>query len=250
MNNFSVLLILAFIGSVAGLIGGVLFLVKEGWSKKLSLIATPLAAGVLLAFSLLDLLPEAVEQIGTSAFGIVLAIIVISFLFERFVFALHHHDHGAREYRGDPVSLVILGDTVHNFLDGVAIAAAFLVNPSLGVVAALATFIHETPHEIADFGILIKNGWTRRRAFVANLFSALATFPGAILTYYFASQIESAIGVMLAVAAGLFLYIASTDFLPEVAHESEKNSIKQAAFLLIGIFLIILVGTLVPEIHP
>lgn len=249
MSQLPTLLLLTFLGSVAGLIGGVLFLVKEGWCKKLSFIATPLAAGVLLSLSLLDLLPKAVEVVGNIAFYVVLIVIVASFLFERFLFSLHHHDHGSRGKHSGPVSLVIIGDTIHNFLDGIAIAAAFMVNPSLGVVAALATFLHETPHEIADFGILVKNGWSKQKAFAANFFSALATFPGAILTYFYAGKVEGTTGVMLAIAAGLFLYIAATDFLPEVAHNQEKGSFKQAVFLIIGILAMILVGALVPEIH-
>ena len=130
---------------------------------------------------------------------------------------------------------MIFGDTVHNFLDGVAIAAAFLVNPSLGLVVALSTFLHETPHEIADFGILLSAGWSRQKAFVANLFSALATFPGALLTYFYASRVESAVGVLLAIAAGLFLYVAATDFLPEVRHAPKTKPWRQALLLIMGI---------------
>ncbi len=224
-------------------------MVNENWSKTLSFIATPLAAGVLLSLSLLDLLPEAVETIGAPAFTVVLVVMVAAFLFERFLFSLHHHDHGLRGKHAGPVSLVIFGDTIHNFLDGVAIAAAFMVSPSLGVVAAFASFLHETPHEIADFGILIKNGWSKRKAFNANFFSALATFPGAIITYFYAGKVEGATGVMLAIAAGLFLYIAATDFLPEVAHSEEKGSFRQAVFLIVGILAMVWVGTLVPEMH-
>lgn len=241
---------LAFIGSVAGLIGGVLFLVKEKWCKPLSFIAVPLAAGVLLALSLLDLLPKAVEETGNLAFTIVLIVFIASFLIERFLFSLHHHDHhsNAGKHEG-AVSLVIFGDTIHNFLDGVAIATAFVINPSLGLFVALATFLHETPHEIADFGILIANGWSKKKAFMANFFSALATFPGAILAYIFSERVEGLTGVLLAVAAGLFLYVATTDFLPEVALRQGKSSFKQALFLIIGILAIVLLGFLVPEIH-
>lgn len=246
MDSFVTLLLLTFVGSVAGLIGGVLFLIKEEWCKTLSFVATPLAAGVLLSLALLDLLPEAVEAIDTKAFTVVLVVMVAAFLFERFIFSLHHHDHGSRGSHSGPVSLVVFGDTIHNFLDGVAIAAAFMVNPSLGVVTAFAAFLHETPHEIADFGILIKNGFSKQKAFSVNFLSALATFPGAIITYFYAGKVEGATGVMVAIAAGLFLYIATTDFLPEVAHGGEKGSFKQAAFLVIGILAMVLVGTLVP----
>jgi zinc and cadmium transporter len=249
MNSLPFLLVLAFIGSVAGLIGGVVFLVKENWCKTLSFIAMPLAAGVLLSLALLDLLPEAVEVIGERAFSIVLIVIVASFLVERFLFNLHHHDHHAKDDEESSIPLVIFGDTIHNFLDGIAIGVAFIVNPTLGVFTAFATFLHETPHEIADFGILVANGWSKRRAFTANFFSALATFPGALFAYYYAGKAESTTGILLAVAAGLFLYVATTDFLPEVSHGYKGSTWKQALFLIVGILAIVIVGALIPEMH-
>ncbi len=241
---------LSLLGSIAGLIGGVIFLVRKDLCKPLSKIAIPLAAGVLLALSLLDLFPEAVEQVGDTAFTVVLSVFVLSFLTEKFLFSLHHHeDHDHAHEHKDAVSLVIFGDTIHNFLDGVAIGASFLIDPSLGLFVSLATFLHETPHEIADFGILVSNGWSRKRAFMANFFSAIFTIPGAFLTYFFAAKIESGTGILLSVAAGLFLYVASTDFLPELSHDHGKSNVKQAFFLILGIILIALLKVFVPEMH-
>lgn len=249
-NSFVSLFFLAFIGSVAGLIGGIILLFRRKWARKLSSIAVPFAAGVLLAVSLLDLLPESVEHIESAAFNVVLIVFVLLFLFERFIFFLHHHEEGTRKERvGGTIPMVIFGDTIHNFLDGVAIAASFLVNPSLGFIVALSTFLHETPHEIADFGILLANGWSRQKVFAANLFSALATFPGAFLTFYYAEKVEAGVGILLAVAAGLFLYIAATDFIPEAEHAPREALGRQALFLIIGILAIVALGFLFPEIH-
>jgi zinc and cadmium transporter len=242
-----ILLGLSFIGSVAGLIGGVVFLFKEKWAKSLASFAIPLAAGVLLAVSLLDLLPEAVSEIGDQAYSIILIVFVTVFLLEKFFFSLHHHDHKSACSHTNAVPLVIFGDTIHNFLDGVAIAASFLVNPFLGLVVALSTFLHETPHEIADFGILLSAGWSRRKAFMANFLSSLATFPGAIMTYLYASQIKSAVGILLAVAAGVFLYVAATDFLPEVNRDRKESAGRQALFLILGILVIVILGAFIPE---
>jgi zinc and cadmium transporter len=247
MSPLFTLLTLAFIGSVAGLIGGVILLVKEKWAKVLTVHAIPLAAGVLLAVSLLDLFPEAVEAVGEKAFSIVLVVFVVLFLIERFLFSLHHHQEPEDAHTVIAVPTVILGDTLHNFMDGVAIAASFMIDPSLGLVVALATFLHETPHEIADFGILLSAGWTRQKAFFTNFASALATFPGAILTFYFAEKIEAGVGTLLAVSAGLFLYVAATDFLPELARNHAKSSLRQAVFLIIGILVIVALGAFVPE---
>lgn len=251
MSPLFSLLALSFIGSVAGIIGGVVFLFKKDWAEALASRAIPLAAGVLLAVSLLDLAPEAVDIIGNQTFSIILIVFVVFFLIERFLFYLHHHHY--EDAHGHDVEttvpLVIFGDTIHNFLDGVAIAASFMVNPSLGLIVAASTFLHETPHEIADFGILLSAGWTRKRAFFANFLSALATFPGAILTFYFAEKIEAGIGVLLAVSAGLFLYVATTDFLPEVSHAPRGTSRRQALFLIIGILIIVALGAIVPEMQ-
>jgi zinc and cadmium transporter len=247
------LLTLSLIGSVAGLIGGVVFLLKQNWCKRLSSVATPLAAGVLLSLALLDLLPEAVEASGQIAFTVVLATFVIAFLFERFLFSIHHHDHEGHEHSekqsGGAISVVIVGDTIHNFLDGIAIGAAYLQHPSLALFVALATFLHETPHEIADFGILIANGFSRRKTFLYNFASALATIPGAFIAFYFAGNLEGGVGVLLAIAAGLFLYVSTTDFLPHLVHRDGKMSIKQISYLIAGILIIYVMGLLVPELH-
>ena len=244
--SFLTLLVLAFIGSVAGLIGGIIFLFNKFLAKILASYAVPFAAGVLLSVSFLDLLPEAVDEIGKSAFPIILAVFIVLFLVEKFLFHLHHHN-GEEHDKKDIVPLVIFGDTVHNLLDGVAIGASFLASPSLGLLVTLATFLHETPHEIADFGILISAGWTRKRAFWANFFSSLATFPGAIFAYFYSGGIDSLSGVLVAVAAGFFLYVSTTDFIPETKKVSGVSSFKTVSFLILGMALTILLGVLLPH---
>ena len=255
MSSITLLLIYSFIGSIAGLIGGVILLFKKDWAKGLASISVPLAAGVLLTLSFLDLLPEAVEVYGEGAFMIILGVFVVLFLIERFFFYFHHHVESSESHAGHfhfqgetVIPLVIFGDTIHNFLDGVVIGASFLVNPSLALLVSFSTFLHETPHEVADFGILLANGWSRQKAFITNLLSALATFPGALLTYFYAEKIEQGVGMLLAIAAGFFLYVATTDFLPEATHAPKKFLGRQALFLLIGIFVIITIRWLFPEI--
>lgn len=248
MNVPPLLFLYALLGSVAGLIGGVVFLVSKKGAAFLTKISLPLAAGVFLALSFLDLLPEAVEEAGPVAFSIILAVFIIIFLIERLFFPLHHHedDHPHKS----AVPFVIFGDTIHNFLDGIAIGAGFLVNPSLGLLVALGSFLHETPHEIADFAILLRSGFSKAKAFWTNFFSALATIPGAFLTYYYADKVESGIGILLAVAAGLFLYVATTDFLPELTHEHKEKGAhwEQTLFLIIGVLIVVGVRALFPEV--
>lgn len=235
---------LSLLGSVAGLAGGAVFFISKKFSGMLASVAIPLAAGVLLALTFLELLPESIELLGENTYLLLLVVFVGFFLVERFLFFLHHHEGHMHE---SAVPLVLFGDTIHNFLDGAAIAAAFLVSPGLGLVVALATFLHETPHEIADFGILLSAGYSRAKAFWTNFFSALATIPGAFLTYYFSAVIENLEAYLLTVAAGLFLYIAATDFLPEVGHEHGKFSLKEVFFLLVGVGIMIGVGFAFPE---
>lgn len=245
------LLLLTFIGSVAGLIGGVVFLIKKDWARKLSEYAVPFAAGVLLAVSLLHLIPEAFHQMGESAFVWVLGAFLFSFLFEEYFAHLHHHEHRKGTLKKATIPLILFGDTVHNFIDGVAIAAAFLADPTFGLIVAGATFLHETPHEIGDFGVLLSTGWSTTKTFTANLFSALATFPGALLVYFvLGPEAHEKIGALLAISAGVFLYLGASDFLPEVREDGHNHGVsvgKQLTLLILGVLLMYGLFLLSPE---
>lgn len=247
MENVLPILGLATLGSLAGLLGGLLMLSKKNWAKVISVHAIPFAAGVMLVVSLLDLLPEAIEKTSpNTVFPIVLIVIVAAFFFEQFFMHLHHHEEHTRTISRS-MPLVVVGDTIHNFIDGLAIAAAYLVSPSLGVVVALATFLHEIPHEMGDFGLMIAAGWQRAKIILVNVFSAMSSYLGAILVVAFAASFEANLGVLLAVAGGLFLYIASSDLLPEV-HEDHKDSPwHQAGLLLAGVVLMWGIGQILPH---
>jgi len=241
------IIILSFIGSVAGLIGGVIFLIKREWAKTLSLYAVPFAAGVLITVSLLHLLPEATHEVGEKAYYVVLVAFLGSFLFEKFFANLHHHEHRKSTTHRSSIPLVIFGDTIHNFIDGVAIASAYLADPAFGLIVALATFLHETPHEIGDFGILMKAGWSSTKTFTANALSALATFPGAFFVFFLVRDAHEKIGVLLAISAGVFLFLGAADFLPEVGEDGDKKiAVKEVFFLLLGVTVMVLLKVLSP----
>lgn len=250
-NSLPFLLFLTFLGSVAGLIGGITFLVKQDWARKLSERAVPFAAGVLLSVSILHLIPEAAHQMGENAYVWVLGALLFSFFFEEYFAHLHHHEHRRGTIRKATIPLILFGDTVHNFIDGVAIAAAYMADPTFGVIVTVATFLHETPHEIGDFGVLISSGWSRSKTFVANLFSALATFPGALLVYFvLGKDAHENIGALLAISAGVFLYLGASDFLPEVADGEHNHGIpiwKQLFLLIFGVVLMYLLFLISPE---
>jgi zinc and cadmium transporter len=247
-NEMLQLVLLVALGSIAGLIGGVIFLINDKWARVLCKYAVPFAAGVLISVSLLHLIPEAVHATGESVYVVVLASFIFAFFFEQFFAHLHHHEDKKHTMTKSSVPLVIFGDTIHNFIDGVAIAAAYLVNPMAGLVVAIATFLHEAPHEIADFGILVKSGWPKRKAFTANFLSAMATFPGAFLVIYYSEVIHGGVGVLLAISGGVFLYLGASDFLPEVAEENHgKPAWKELSVFILGVLLMYLLTFLTPE---
>lgn len=235
-NSIGTLIILSLVGSVAGLVGGVIFLLKRSWSKKLSFFAIPFAAGVLLSVSLLHLIPEAAEVMGHRAYLFILSSFLGAFIFEKYFASLHHHEEHINTLQKSTIPLVIFGDTIHNFIDGVAIAAAYLAAPGLGITVALSTFLHETPHEIGDFGVLISRGWSRKKTFIANLLSALTTIPGALVVFYlFPNAGEDSVAWLLAIAAGIFLYLGASDFLPEVGeHDSKRDTFTKVLLVIMG----------------
>lgn len=146
------------------------------------------------------------------------------------------------------IPLIIFGDTIHNFIDGVTIAAAFATDPSFGVVITLATFLHETPHEIGDFGVLISLGWSKAKTFKTNFLSAMATFPGAFVTYFFLQDANREVAILIAISGGIFLFLGASDFLPEVKHrKAESGKWKEVAFVLLGIIVMYSLSFITPE---
>lgn len=237
---------LVTLGSVAGLLGGLAFLVKPSWTRFLSEYSIPFAAGILLTVSITHLIPESLE--GTSyAPMIILVSFLISFLFEHMFFYLHHHEHKHHTEIESSVPLVIVGDTIHNFVDGVTIAAAFLISPSLGFLVAFSTFLHEVPHEIGDFGILLSAGWSKMKVLLANFLSALATFFGAGFALMFSGNLTLNAS-LLAISAGLFLYLGASDFLPEPGDDPKKTGKMKIAAFFCGVVIMLAMGYLLPEI--
>lgn len=245
MSDFAAILFLSLIGSVFGLIGGLLFLYIPAWSHWLSKYSTPFAAGVLLTISLLGLLPEATHEIGENAYILMLAAFLASYLFEHFFFGLHHHETHEHSIHKGSISLVIVGDTIHNFVDGVAIAAAYFVAPGFGIISAITTFLHEIPHEIGDFGILHRAKWKKQKIILVNILSSLASIVGALSIFYITKD-EVFIGSLLAISAGIFLYLGASDFLPHLT-EDTRDRVSPVFVLLAGVVLVYLLLNLIPH---
>lgn len=242
------LLGLSLLGSIIALFGGVVFLFNKKLSNLLEKHSVSFAAGVLVTVSLLGLLPESVHILGESAFWVITISFLSVFLFEHLLFGIHHHDD-EHHVRGKqfPVFFVIVGDTIHNFIDGIAIAATYFTSPGLGLVTAISTFLHEVPHEIGDFGILLKAGWKRAKVLWVNIVSASMTVVGAFLVYFY-SENEVLNGTLMAISAGIFLYLGASDFLPKIEVE-QKNKYKSIFPFVLGFSLMMLTFLLVPHEH-
>ncbi|MBM3352447.1 MAG: ZIP family metal transporter [Betaproteobacteria bacterium] len=177
------------------------------------------AVGVLLGAAFLHLLPEAIEAVGpqevlATCLGGLLAFFVLEklTLWRHAHAGLHEHGH-AHKPAG---TMILVGDALHNFVDGILIAAAFLTEPELGWVVAIGIIAHEIPQETGDFMVLLASGWSRRSALGWNLLASLAAVAGGLLGYFALSGAEAAVPYVLAVSAASFLYIAVADLIPEL----------------------------------
>lgn len=216
------------------------------------------AIGALLGAVFLEILPHALEHAGdvhqlaaTILFGI-----LAFFVLEKLVLWRHcHHDHcEVHEPRlpdhdhGRSGLLILIGDTFHNFVDGILIAAAFLENTQLGIVTALAIIAHEIPQEVGDYLILLHSGYSRVRALLFNLLSSLATLVGALLAYFALSELQEWIPSMLGLAAASMIYVAVADLIPGLHKRPELGAtLQQVSLIGLGIASIVLVRTLIGE---
>ncbi|RMD58531.1 ZIP family metal transporter [Candidatus Woesearchaeota archaeon] len=202
------------------------------------------AAGGMLGASILHLLPEAAEEAGSFnhlvAGGVIIGI-VASFLFENFLWRHYHSHSGHTEHEHvEPVAyLNLLGDGLHNFLDGLIIGASYLASIPLGISTTLAVVLHEIPQEIGDFGILVSAGFSRAKALFVNFLSALSAIAGAIIALSLQSNANATL-YLVPFAAGNFLYISLTDLVPELHHASKtKDAGKHIALFLLGIAIMV-----------
>lgn len=242
MSTIEYIIIFTIISSVASLIGGILLLVKEKFALKISHFLTAFAAGALLSTAFFDLLPEAQELLEESQSEINIYLwtligILSFFILERFI---HHHgsNQEAKE-KNTVIPMIIIGDSVHNFIDGVAMAATFLVSIPLGIVTSLAVAAHEIPQEIGDFGLMLGRGVKRKNVLLINFSSALTALLGAILTYLYKDVLSSLLPAILAVAAGFFIYISAANLIPEIHNrENQKLAFWESAFLLVGVLVV------------
>lgn len=214
-----------------------------------------LAIGTLLGAAFLEILPHAIQHTDNFRllFGTVLAGILGFFVLEKLVLWRHFHiedyeahDHPSPTDHGRSGLMITVGDSFHNFVDGILIAAAFLQSTELGVVTAIAIIAHEIPQEIGDFVVLLNSGYSRMAALALNLLSSLAMLVGALLAYFALRSAEEWISTVLALAAASMIYVAVADLIPGLHRRPELHATaQQVALIAVGVALIWLVGNLV-----
>ena len=248
MLVWTAVLALSIAGSVGGLLVTSLLLLagRTALDRAVPWLVS-FAVGTLLGAALLGLVPEALEQMpALSMSSWLLGGILAFFILEKLVLWRHSHDHDHQhhhEVSPSTVTLVILGDAIHTFIDGIVIAAAALVSLPLGVTTAIAVAAHEIPQEAGDFAILLAAGRTRKQALLLNATSAIGGLLGALAMLMLGSAVPNVAPYVLAFAAGNFLYVAMADLIPHLHRgEADSNSVRQVVLIGLGLGTIWLVG--------
>lgn len=208
------------------------------------MILVSFAIGGLLGDAFIHLLPESFEKISSKTAVSIFSIagILLFFTLERILRWRHCHEIDCQEPKDEDhhvVTLSLVGDTVHNMIDGMIIAASFFVSQPVGIATTLAVILHEIPQELGHFGILIHHGLSVKKAIFYNLFSALASVIGVLLTYFMGNYIGYVSIYLLPITAGGFIYLASSDLIPELHRHNPKTteSILQLFCIILGVSL-------------
>lgn len=228
------------VGSALSLIGGaLLFLTKKRRAHAIT-FALPFGAGALLAAAFFDLLPESFEMGQPRELLVwVLVGFIIFFLLERSsTWFHHHHEHKLGAKNTSQNLLVMTGDLVHNIIDGIAIGAAFVVNPVSGFVTTLAVSAHEIPKELGTFGILLSRGWHDRKVLLANIITAVGTLLAATAVYLLGTTVKLPEAELLALTSGFFIYVAASDIIPDIHEQPRRVGTLQAIVLVVALVMV------------
>lgn len=238
MSALGFSLLAVFIVSAASLIGVSTLFFSRKTLGKITSVLIALAAGSLLGASFFDLLPEALElSAPAQVLSYVLVGIVAFFIIEKLLFWYHCHNGVCEGHTFTTMNL--LGDGLHNLIDGMIITTSFFVDTSLGLISSVAILLHELPQEIGDFFILLYGGFSRSKALFYNLLSALTAFLGVFLAFFFYTKTEAFTSFLIPFAAGGFIYIATADLIPELHKEPKfRKTFIQLILFLTGILLI------------
>jgi len=228
--------------SLTAWIGVLTLFFREALLDRILLVLVALAAGALIGGAFLHLLPRAIAETGATdtlpLFVVLLVGFCLFYVLEQFVH--WHHHHGAVHDHEPVTYLVLISDALHNFIDGLVIAGSFLVGVPVGVVTTLAIAMHEVPQEIGDFGVLVYGGFDRRRALVLNYLTQVTVILGGVAGFFLGDLLPETPTLLLAFAAGNFVYIGSSDLIPEIkSEESPRRALAYFLVFLLGVVLML-----------
>jgi zinc and cadmium transporter len=266
MSELPLLILIIIFTAIGGVLSvlaaGIFLLLSEKNQQKVLPHGISFAIGALLAVAFWGLIPEAFEHTKQNDIqllsGTILAGILSFFVLEKLLLwrhchfgeceahgddehqhSTHSHNHSHTHGEKSAGTFIIVGDSIHNFVDGVLIGAAFLVNPHLGMVTSLAVATHEIPQEVGDFAILLHSGYSRRKALIYNVLASCTTVIGGVLAYFWLADLQESLPYFLALAASSFIYIAVADLIPSLHKKTDmKTSLQQIALIGAGVFLI------------
>jgi len=232
------IILMTVLNGFIALVGIFSFFISKKNLKKILLFLVSFSIGALLGGAIFHLIPESLEISGIAITGFLTILgFVLFLLIESFLHWHHCHDG---ECKVHPVShLILFGDGIHNFIDGLIIASSFIVSIPFGIITSLLIMGHELPQEIGDFGVLVYGGFKRKKALIYNFLAQLTSVIGGIIGYFFFETAHVA-HYLLPFAAGGFLYIAITDLVPEVFNEKSKGKrVHHSIFIIIGLLVLI-----------
>lgn len=237
-NNFFISLISVFLVSLVSLIGIVTIPINTNKLKKILIFFISFSAGALLGDVFIHIIPELIEKnnftLNTSLY--LLSGIIFSLFVEKIIQWRHCHMPITKNHIHNIAYMSLFGDLIHNFIDGLIIAASFLTNIQLGIATTIAVVLHEIPQEIGDFGILLHSGFTKKKALIFNFLFSLSAILGVIFAFYLKDFMENSVVFLNSFAAGTFIYIASSDLIPELHKDGDiKNGFFQIIFFILGI---------------
>lgn len=215
--------------------------IKHKSLERLLLTLVAFSVGALLGDAFIHLLPEAVADAGGFNLKISTMLILGILLFfglEKFLRWRHCHDEDCNEHPHHLGTMNLVGDAVHNFIDGVLIGASYLVSIPLGVATTIAVVAHEVPQELGDFGVLLHSGMSKKQALLFNFYSACTAIVGVIFVLLIGTKLENTVSVLVPLTAGGFIYIAMSDLIPELHKDNQKRSF-------VDHFLAIFVGVVI-----
>lgn len=241
------ILISTFIVSLISLVGIFTLGINEKLLHRLLIALVGFSAGALLGGAFLHILPEVLESVDSVAvFRYLIIGFVLFFLMERYLYWRHCHDGVCDVHVFTYLNLI--GDGIHNLIDGMVIAASFLISFNFGIITTLIIILHEIPQELGDFGVLVYGGFSKAKALFYNFLSALMAIIGALMGYFISEQAQGFSNFVLPITAGGFIYIAASDLIPEIHKETnlKRSALAFSAFIF-GIILMSVAKQFLPE---